>query len=254
MATPRLRSASRHARLSALIARRAVREARKARSRGPVAVAGVVVAHQAANAQEAESAVGAMLAEQDIDAVADAVLNVLAFTTPPAQVERMVAATKTDFEFDRMVDSIVQEAARAAEQAAIAVRGDIYHVRYVTPPCCSRCAILAGRVYRWSDGFLRHPLCDCVMVPTTVASPYAQDPDQLVADGLVTDLSKADRRALADGADLGQVVNVRSRRAGLRQSGRVLERAGRPTPEGIYAMASSRLEAVELLRRYGYVR
>jgi hypothetical protein len=254
VATPRLRSASRHYRLSALIARRAVREAHKARSRGLVAVAGVVAAHQVANVREAESGFGSMLAEQDIDDVADALLNVLAFTTPPAQVARMVQQTTTDFEFDRLVDSIVQEAARAAEQAMVVARQDIYHVRYLSPPSCARCAILAGRVYRWSEGFLRHPGCDCVMIPTTVAAPYAQDPDELVREGLVTGLSKADRRALMEGADLGQVVNVRSKKAGLRGSGRVLERAGRPTPEGIYALASDRAEAVDLLKRFGYLK
>jgi hypothetical protein len=70
----------------------------------------------------------------------------------------------------------------------------------------------------------------------------------------VTGLSKADLLALADGADLNQLVNVRLKKAGLRESGRVLSRAGRPTPEGIYRMSSTRTEAVALLRRFGYVR
>lgn len=32
-------------------------------------------------------------------------------------------------------------------------------VRMLTPPSCSRCAILAGQFYKWNDGFLRHPMC-----------------------------------------------------------------------------------------------
>src|SRR5690348_18342012 len=35
----------------------------------------------------------------------------------------------------------------------------------LNPPSCQRCAILAGRWYRWSQGFLRHPRCDCVNLP-----------------------------------------------------------------------------------------
>jgi hypothetical protein len=250
---PTLRSARKHYRLSSLIARRAVREARNAQARGVGAVATVVATHQVAQAVASQTAVAEMLAEQDIVAAAEALLNSVAFTTDLATFGQMVE-TAGDSGFDRLVESLVQDAGRAAESVASAVRPNIYHVRYLSPPSCSRCAILAGRVYRYSDGFLRHPNCDCVMIPTTVAAPYAQDPDEMVRQGLVTGLSKADLKALADGADLGQLVNIRSRAAGLTESGRVLSRAGRPTPEGIYRMTSSRTEAVALLRRFGYVR
>ena len=60
----------------------------------------------------------------------------------------MVEQAETDFDFDRLVESIVTDAARAAESVSMTAYPDIYHVRYVNPPCCSRCAILAGRVYR----------------------------------------------------------------------------------------------------------
>lgn len=248
-----LRSARRNYRLSALIARRAVREARKARGKGSTAVAGVVVAHQIAQAQTSQTAVAEMLVEQEIDSIAEALLNLSSFTTDLPSIDQMIASVDTDFDFDRMVESIVQDAARAAESVAVAVRPDIYHVRYVNPPCCARCAILAGRVYRWSTGFERHPGCDCSLVPTTVASSYAQNPEQLVADGLVRGLSKADTKALADGADLNRLVNVRSRKAGLLEAGHALTRGGRPTPAGIYRLASDRDQALDLLQRYGYI-
>lgn len=240
-------------RLSALISRRAVREARKARRQGVPAVATVVVAHQIAQAQTSQSAVADMLAEQDIESAADALLNLASFTTAVADLERMIDAAASAYEFDRLIESITTDAARAAESVAVAVRPDIYHVRYVNPPCCARCAILAGRVYRWSSGFERHPGCDCSMIPTTIAAPYAQDPDELVREGLVRGLSKADTQALADGANLGRVVNVRSRKAGLLEAGHALTRAGRPTPAGIYRMASDRDDALSLLARYGYI-
>lgn len=250
-----LRSARRHYGLSALVARRAVTEARKARPRGLVAVTGVVATHQATQAVLSQQAVGEMLAEQDIEAAAEALLNSLAFTTDVRMFEQMVEAA-SEANFDRLVESLVQDAGRAAESVATAVRADIWHVRYLSPPSCSRCAVLAGRVYRFSEGFLRHPNCDCVMIPTTVAAPnLVQDPADLLTKGQITDLSKADTRAIADGADFGQVVNVRSRKAGLKQSGRVLARAGRPTPEGIYKLAGGdRNKAVDLLAQYGYLK
>lgn len=194
-----------------------------------------------------------MLAEQDIEAAADALLNSLAFTT---EVDNMLAMIKLagDQGFDRLVESLVQDAGRAAESVATSVRPNIWHVRYLSPPSCGRCAVLAGRVYKYSEGFKRHPNCDCTMIPTTLANPaFIHDPDALVRDGQVTGLSKADLRALTDGADLGQVVNVRLRKAGLRESGRVLARRGRLTPEGIYASTNTREEAVAALKAAGYL-
>lgn len=253
MAT-RLRSAARHYGRSALLARRAAVEARRARPRGTVAVVSAVTLHQMTQARISEQAVAEMLAEQEIDAAAEAILNILQFTTGPGEMVAMMDVAG-DAGFDRLVESIVQDAGRAAESVAAAVRPDVWHVRFLSPPSCSRCVALAGRVYRYSEGFLRHPNCDCVMIPTTVAAPdLIQDPAELLAQGQVTGLSKADAKAIADGADFGQVVNVRTRKAGLREAGRALARAGRPTPEAIYRMASSRSEAVELLGKFGYVR
>lgn len=248
-----LRSARKHYRLSALIARRAVTEARKARPRGLAAVMGVVVAHQATQAVTSQRAVSEMLAEQQIESVADALLNSISFTTDAKTFEQMANAAG-EAGIDRLVESLVQDAGRAAESVSTAVRADIWHVRFLSPPSCSRCAVLAGRVYRYSEGFKRHPNCDCVMIPTTVSSPLVQDPVELLRNGQVTGLSKADAQTVADGADLNQVVNIRNRAAGLTESGRVLARAGRPTPEGIYRIASDRTQAVELLARYGYIR
>lgn len=249
-----LASARRHYNLSRLIALRAVREAARVRTQGPRVVASVVATHQVTQAVVSQQAVVQMLAEQSIDQTADALLNSPAFTTSLDSFAAMLDQVDTDLAFERLVASLVQDAGRAAESVATAVRPNIYHVRYLSPPSCSRCAVLAGRIYRYSEGFQRHPNCDCVMIPTTVASPYAQDPVGLFKQGLVTGLSKADAQALADGADFGQIVNVRSRTAGLQQPGRVLSRRGRPTPEGIYRLAGDdRARAVELLTQYGYL-
>lgn len=196
-----------------------------------------------------------MLAEQSIEEAAEALLNSLAFTTTVDTFTAMVEQVETDFEFDRLVASLVQDAGRAAESVATAVTPQVGFVRYLSPPSCSRCAVLAGRVYRYSEGFLRHPQCDCTMIPTTLANPaFHHDPVDLLESGQVSGLSKADRQAIADGADFGQIVNLRLRSAGLHQPGKVLNRAGRPTPEGIYASATSRDDAIARLTSAGYVR
>lgn len=248
-------AARRHYRWSGLLAVRAVREAKKARPKGTAAVASVVALHQATAARQATPAIDSMLAEQSIDVAAEAILNSLAFVTLTEQVEAMVDQVSVDHEFERLIAGLVQDAGRAAEQVAIAARPRIGYVRYLNPPSCSRCAILAGRVYRYSEGFLRHPGCDCIHVPTTLANPaFIHDPVELARDGLVTGLSKADRKALNDGADLAQIVNVRSRRAGLSTPDGVLIRAGRPTPAGIYAAATSQEDAIQRLIAAGYIR
>lgn len=249
------RAATSHYAASAALAARAAAEAKRARPRGLLAIVQSVIRYQAAHALLSEQAVGQMLEAQGVDVTPQARLIPTSFTTETNRMLAMIDATATvDAEFDRLVESLVQDAARAAESVAVTVRPRVQFVRYLNPPSCSRCAVLAGRVYRYSDGFLRHPNCDCIMLPATVAAPdLVQDPAELAKQGLVTGLSKADLRALADGADFNQLVNVRRSQAGLRQAGRVLGRNGRPTPEAIYATTNSREEAIQALAAAGYV-
>jgi len=244
-----LRLADLHYARTKALADRAVREARK----GDVAT--VVRRHQAAAAATVTGAISTMLAEQGTPVAPEAELLPLAFTVSAETVMQMAENTAERWQFERLVASLVTDAARAAESVSIATRPRVGYVRYVSPPCCSRCAILAGRFYRWSSGFDRHPGCDCTHLATTdPRSEYLQSPEDLVDRGLVSGLSKADRRALADGADLGQVVNIRGKRAGLMESGQALTRAGRPTPASIYRSATSRDDALKRLRAAGYIR
>jgi hypothetical protein len=194
-----------------------------------------------------------MLVEQGVEVAADARLSLTAFTTPLPMFTAMAEDTAN---LDRLVASLVQDAGRSAESVAVAARPRVGYTRYLSPPSCGRCAVLAGRTYRFSEGFKRHPGCDCTMIPAAegAAEGLVSDPTDLVNKGLVTGLSKADLRAIReDGADLNQVVNVRRSEAGLVESGRVLARAGRLTPEGVYRLASNREEAVALLRRNRYL-
>lgn len=249
-------TASRYYATSVLAAQAAANAASQVRPQGVRAIWQTVSRFQLAQAVLAPRAVDQMLAEQDVDVDPLANLNPVAFTVPLDGFDQMLAQIETDMdaEFERLIASIVQDSGRAAQSVAITARPDVRFVRHLNLPSCSRCAVLAGRTYRYSEGFKRHPGCDCVMIPTTVASPdLTYDLDALVAEGKVTGLSKADRQAVADGADLGRVVNVRRTQAGLIDSGRVLRRKGRLTPEAIYRVTDDREAAIELLKANGYL-
>lgn len=170
---------------------------------------------------------------------------------------------------DMATQTLVADAGRQASGVAIAARPRVGWVRMVNPPCCARCAILAGKFFRYNQGFQRHPRCDCTHIPSVEdrADDFRTDPQALVRNGQVTDLREAERRALDDGADLNQVVNSRRGRSGMTTTegttrrglaGKRLgaprgRRAARLSPEGIYAQASTREEAVDLLRQHGYL-
>lgn len=170
---------------------------------------------------------------------------------------------------DRLVHTQVADAARMSASATIAATTGVGWVRMVNPPCCQRCAVLAGKFFKSNEGFERHPRCDCTHIPTTEAR--SSDPGIFIGPDDVKDLTAAQRRAIADGADMNQVIN--SHRAGARSknglttregatrrgvAGKALgagrgQRAQRLTPEGIYAIASDRDEALRLLGQHGYL-
>lgn len=170
---------------------------------------------------------------------------------------------------DMMVQTTLADTARAAESVAITARPDVGgYVRMLNPPSCSRCAILAGRFYRWNDGFQRHPRCDCRHIPaseslagdlTTNPSEYFNSLSPAEQDKIFT---KAGAQAIRDGADMGQVVNARSgmyttadgrraTRSGTSRRGR--SPGFRLMPESIYEQAATREQAIALLRRYGFL-
>lgn len=175
-----------------------------------------------------------------------------------------------------MVLSEVADAGRGAAGVQIAARPRVGYVRMLEPPSCSRCVILAGRFYRWNQGFLRHPRCDCKHVPTMVT-----DQAEAFAKGLIDDpyeaftrMSEAEQnrvftnagaQAIRDGADMYQVVNARR---GMKYrgaftsegtskhgwAGQILRRGQkRMTPETIYRLNPNHEQAVEALRAQGYI-
>lgn len=174
-----------------------------------------------------------------------------------------------------LVMTMVADVARQAASVDLTVRADVGWVRMTQPGACSRCLILAGRWYRWNDGFLRHPRCSCVHVMAK-----GSDLDSARDRGLVDDpyeyfrslteaeqnrlMGLADAQAVRDGADIFQVVNSRRSRNGLTTAEGTTRRgyAGqlgaargqRLTPEGIYRRAGGNRDiALNLLERNGYI-
>lgn len=232
-----------------------LRQTRRVATRGAVAVARVLSAYQAASITLAIASADEVLAEQGIDTTATGTPVAAAMLTGRGAAA-LLGKASTRMAFDRLVLTLIADAGRTATVVTMATRPAVTgYVRRITVPCCGRCAVLAGRVYRFSEGFLRHPQCDCDPTPTDIAAgrELVTDTSDLVDRGLITGLSKGDAEALAGGADLGQVVNVRRKSAGLTVGSSVIERAGRPTPQGILQLVSDRAEMIELLRRFGYI-
>jgi hypothetical protein len=66
----------------------------------------------------------------------------------------------------------VADTARSAVAAGMAARPHAHgYYRALRPPSCARCAILAGRFYKWNTGFKRHPRC--FPAGTAVSGPAA---------------------------------------------------------------------------------
>lgn len=152
---------------------------------------------------------------------------------------------------DMALQTLVADAGRIASSIGIAARPRITgYVRMLSGPGCPRCAVLAGKWYRYNTGFLRHPRCHCVHIPASenVAADYRTDPRAAFDAGRITGLTDAQTKAIHDGADIGQVVN-----ATRGMSTTVDVRAGRLTPEGIYKRATDRQDAIALLHQYGYL-
>ncbi|WP_009473864.1 hypothetical protein [Rhodococcus sp. JVH1] len=205
----------------------------------------------------------------------------------------------------------VADTARAATAMSIASRRNVGYTRMLNPPSCSRCAVLAGRFYRWNRGFDRHPGCDCRHIPTRedTARDIRTDPndyfDSLSKKQQDKIFTNAGAEAIRAGADISQVVNVRrgmstaqtnlsgwipkgqleprtvygqqvfttdegvtrrgiaykamskvgyvQRQNDIRNGKYFQARAPRLMPETIFTLAEDRIDALRLLKLYGYV-
>lgn len=142
------------------------------------------------------------------------------------------------------------DASRAATSLSIVSRKRVGYTRMLNPPSCGRCAILAGRTYKWNAGFKRHPGCDCRHIPCREdrAGDLRTDPDRYF-NSLSTEqqnkmFTKSGAEAIRDGADVSQVVNA-SRGVSTAQ---VYGQELRVTSEGV----TRRGEAYRAMSRAGY--
>jgi hypothetical protein len=200
------------------------------------------------------------------------------------------------FALDEIVTTQIQDVARVSEQVSLAVKPEFAgYLRTVEPGACGRCIILAGRFYKWNEGFLRHPKCRCDHRPLTRASD-PQSPQELFEKMSPADQARAFTKSGAEairlGADPGLVVNARrgmstaagnrlSRREvlgrqvyttteGTTKRGLAYQRLGgklqkspgsryrrtnvtRLMPESILEVATSREDAIRLLRLHAYI-
>lgn len=288
-----LTSARDHYRRQQRLTAAAVLAARRAPS--PARLVQIVAAFQLLAARDSVSSVPLMLAEQGIPdepvgAVATAALAGVA--SDGRTLDGLFAQASGPGSLDLMVATQIQDAARFAAGIATVARPNVTgYVRMLNPPSCSRCAVLAGRFYRWNQGFLRHPKCDCRHIPSTeaLAHDLTTNPNDYFASlsGAEQDrlFTQSGAQAIRDGADISQVVNAR-RGGGVREAqvfgqnvkvtlegttsrGVAGKRLGalskdgtsryrrsqvpRLMPESIYAHATDRDDAIRLLRRFGYI-
>ncbi|MEU1194933.1 hypothetical protein ABZ446_01760 [Streptomyces sp. NPDC005813] len=190
---------------------------------------------------------------------------------------------------DLMVRTAVADAGRAADSVGMVSRPAVTgYIRVVEGGACSRCIILAGNEYHTEKAFLRHPRCHCGMEPVTSEHrPQPASPGQLVEEMSEKQrrqtFGEAGAKAIAEGADLGQLVNARRGMATATAYGRTVQtttegttrrgfagtrlrnfqkvegqryrisRTPRLMPEEIYRLADDRAHALRLLRLHGYI-
>lgn len=153
-------------------------------------------------------------------------------------------------------------------------------VRMLQPPSCGRCAMLAGKFFKWNDGFERHECCDCKHIPVeeSTADDITVNPYEYFKSLSIADQEKyfgvANSAAISAGADINQVMNASLRKGGLYTVGkrrytkegtakrgfyRKVTEAGkkneiRPTPwQIVHDSHGDQALAVTTLRRFGYI-
>lgn len=131
---------------------------------------------------------------------------------------------------DMATETTIGDISRSAVLTGIAVRPQILgYVRSTGGDPCSRCAVLAGKWYRYSTGFLRHPRCHCTMTPSSIE----------LAGGF-TEGSLERTRGPRHRADLSSLdIAARSTE-------------GRRMPEQILASTDDRTAAIAMLRAAGF--
>ncbi|MDX2667401.1 hypothetical protein [Streptomyces stelliscabiei] len=145
--------------------------------------------------------------------------------------------------------SLVADAGRIADMAGIIARPSyVSYVRVVHLPACARCIILAGNEYSLSEGFLRHPRCDCTIAPRRRDDTWELlGPDELFAQMQPAQqrraFGQAGAEAIREGGDIGQIVNARRGMTTVtRYRRKVLATTEGTTRRGFYASRRAKFE------------
>lgn len=252
-----------------------------------------VLAGQRQAASTGLTYVGDILAEQGIDAPAVATVNPQRFmggTRDGRPVETLlhgavyeaksavaagVGIAEALSTAGTWLQGSVMESVRDANRQAVAsgytVRPKVQGwVRMMNPPSCKFCIMLAGKFYRWNQGFQSHPECDCRHIPSneSVAGDLTVDPyayfEGLSAKEQDRLFGKRDAQAIRDGGDMYRVVNIRSRgladdalknTAGRNRGwqSRKWDAPSKMTIDDIYASAKNRDDAIRLMSNNGFI-
>lgn len=156
--------------------------------------------------------------------------------------------------------TVMADTGRSITATDIAQRPTVTgYVRMLNPPSCDRCAILAGKWFRWNQGFQRHPRCDCRHIPSSedMAGDFRTDPYEYFKSLSTADqhrlFGRSNARAINEGADIYRVVNINNRGLGTVKSARRYGTPHRMTPDDIFQVAGTRTNAIKLLEREGYI-
>jgi hypothetical protein len=133
-------------------------------------------------------------------------------------------------------------------------------VRMLNTPSCSRCVILAGKWFRWNEGFKRHDKCDCIHIPASenVAGDMRTDPYEYFNSLSIKDqesvFGKRESQAIREyGADIYRVMNVKLRGLGTAKGNLKFGTPTKRTVDDILSKTSTREIAIENLKYHGYI-
>lgn len=133
------------------------------------------------------------------------------------------------------------------------------YVRMLNPPSCSRCVVLAGKRFRWNEGFRRHPRCDCIHIPASesVAGDMTIDPyayfNSLSEKDQAKYFGKLQAEAIRDGADIYRVVNLGQKGLGTAAGNKKYGTPFKRTLEDIYKRGSTRQIVISDLQHHGWI-
>src|SRR5690625_672736 len=254
---------------------RVEREALRVTRRGGLTSKAVVLAHfKFMAATDGAVSVAKQLHAQDVTQWPDGFVDISQLAHVSGDGSPLVASVARGTSAGSLglvVATQITDVARTGGGLQIAATPRVGYVRMIEADACSRCVIMAGKWFRWNQGFMRHPRCRCTHIPAAESrsddlrvDPY-QYFESLSPEEQDRVFTKAGAEAIRDGADMSQVVNAR---AGMTPNGyfttsgtssgyaSTVLRPGqrRMTPESIYAQARGNREvAQQLLREHGYI-